>query len=163
MRTRITAILSLLTVAFVSPTTGVAAAADSTATVTGFAAGDNDPPGGAIAYPGSAPRHGTANGTGTYDNPVTLASDPRWLSAGTRVYIPYLKKYFVMEDLCGACQSDWSGGKRRVDVWIGYYTGSSAAACESAITRSSATIVVGPASGLTVDTTPILGSSGCYL
>jgi len=77
---------------------------------------DNDPPGGAIAYPRM---HSTAGGTGTYANPVTMSSDSRELRPGTRIYVPYLHKYFVMEDDCAQCDSDWAHGWWHVDLWIG--------------------------------------------
>ena len=66
---------------------------------------DNDPPGGAIAYPDI---HQTAGGTGTYADPITFASDIREIPAGTRIYIPVYQKYFIMEDECVAAEQDWS-------------------------------------------------------
>lgn len=55
--------------------------------VTFYAAADNDPAGSTdIAYANS--RHAAAGGTGTFTDPLTLASDPGELRPGTVVYYP---------------------------------------------------------------------------
>ena len=124
---------------------------------------DNDPPGGAIAYPDI---HSTAGGTGTYSNPITFATDADELAPGTIVYVPYLKKYFIMEDECAACEDDWSNGLRHIDLWVGGKGGdvNSVYDCEDSLTRDSASVVVNPLSNKTVDTTPLFKSSTntCY-
>src|SRR5581483_6416833 len=71
---------------------------------------DNSPPGAAIAYPQI---HSKAGGKGTYSDPVTFATDSAELKPGTKVYVSYLKKYFIMEDDCAQCDSDWSKSKKR--------------------------------------------------
>src|SRR5205807_9618774 len=89
---------------------------------TAFGWNDNDPPGNAIAYPHSAQAsatHEVAGGSGTYDDPTTLASDQGEWSIGTRFYIPYLQRYFVMEDYCAQCSSDWQNGDYHIDLWVG--------------------------------------------
>jgi hypothetical protein len=63
--------------------------------------------------------HNTAGGTGTYANPITLATDAAELPVGTRVYVPYLQKYFIMEDDCTQCDADWNKGVYHIDLWIG--------------------------------------------
>ena len=130
--------------------------------VTLYGALDNDPPGSAdIAYPQI---HSQAGGTGTYSNPVTFATSSSELAPGTRVYYAYLKKYFIMEDSCAACVSDWNNGKKRhIDMWAGNSTNSGILACEDKLTRSGS-VIVNPASNLTVDTTPIFNTSThkCY-
>jgi 3D (Asp-Asp-Asp) domain-containing protein len=124
---------------------------------------DNDPPGGAIAYPQI---HSTAGGTGTYSNPITFATDSSEFAPGTIVYVPYLKKYFIMEDECAACEDDWSNGKYHIDLWLNGKGGDvdSVYACEDSLTRDSASVVVNPLSNKTVDTTPLFKSSTntCY-
>jgi hypothetical protein len=61
-----------------------------TVEVTFYGGPDNDPPGSTeIAYPNS--RHPAAGGTGTYDDPITAASDPRALPPGTLLYDPRLR------------------------------------------------------------------------
>ncbi|MFC0438942.1 hypothetical protein [Kutzneria buriramensis] len=130
--------------------------------VTLYGALDNDPPGSAaIAYPQI---HSQAGGTGTYSNPVTFATNKSELAPGTRVYYSYLKKYFIMEDDCAQCDSDWNSGKKRhIDLWAGNSTNSGILACEDKLTRSGS-VIVNPASNLTVDTTPIFNTSThkCY-
>ncbi len=110
--------------------------------VTGYSWYDNTPPGsGAIAFPkddGYLTKHNTAAGTGTYDNPITVAvgwhSDGRLGSAeflidrpGRRFYSPWLDKYFMVEDLCGdqdppesgPCWRDYpSNATVWVDFWV---------------------------------------------
>ena len=125
---------------------------------------DNSPPGNAIAYPQI---HSGAGGTGTYSDPVTFATDQAELSPGTKVYVSYLKKYFIMEDDCAQCDSDWNGSRmRHIDLWAGG-NGSSGQAlldCEDSLTRQ-ADVIVSPSSTETVDTTPLFNSSTkqCYV
>jgi len=67
---------------------------------------DNNPPGTDIAYPKSSyatSNHNTAGGTGTFDDPVTFAADPNIFTPGTKIYVPYIKKYIIMEDKCAGC------------------------------------------------------------
>lgn len=75
--------------------------------ITGYSYWDNTPPGSAaIAHPVV---HRRAGGTGTYDDPITLAVGHRIDGAkrsidypvGTRFYIKGLRKYAIVEDLCG--------------------------------------------------------------
>ncbi|HEX3640414.1 MAG TPA: serine/threonine-protein kinase, partial [Ktedonobacteraceae bacterium] len=66
---------------------------------------DNSPPGGSIAYPQI---HQTAGGNGTYSDPITFAGSKNALSPGTIIYVSFLKKYFIMEDDCGDCDSTWN-------------------------------------------------------
>jgi hypothetical protein len=74
---------------------------------------DNTPPGSAdIAFAksyGYPTVHEKAGGIGTYEDPITIAvghvlqdgtSTPDF-APGTRFYIPNLRKYFIVEDLCG--------------------------------------------------------------
>lgn len=59
--------------------------------------------------------HHTVGGVGTYEDPITLATDPKIYKPGTRFYLPHVKRYFIVEDTCGAC-----GGKYdRIDMWLG--------------------------------------------
>lgn len=91
--------------------------------------------------------HKTAGGTGSYADPVTLAvghsitngRDVLDVPAGTRFYIPDLRKYAIVEDTCGDGDSPQDGPCHRldtpgnkapkgasiwVDVWAGGQTGS---------------------------------------
>jgi hypothetical protein len=130
--------------------------------VTFYGAGDNDPPGSsAIAHPGA--RHREAGGTGTYANPVTLATDPRELAVGTVVYYPPLEKYFVMEDDCASCIDEWESSERpHIDLWTGDFSGDDFLACQNALTPDGkVTVELNPPPGRAVDTRPLYGSSGC--
>lgn len=83
--------------------------------ITFYGAPDNDPPGSTdIAYPNS--RHPSAAGTGTYRDPITLATDPRELPSGSIVYIPMLGKYFVMGTTARSAST--SGRPRGTPIWI---------------------------------------------
>lgn len=123
--------------------------------LTGYTYWDNDPPGSAaIAYPRI---HKRAGGTGTYADPITAAigrGSP--FTAGTRFYIPYLRRYVIIEDLCGACRGTG------LDIWIDGSAGSFRATnlCTYAITGTHA-IIKDPAPDYAVVPGPIFGPSGC--
>lgn len=80
---------------------------------------DNTPPSDEIAYPSSenpGSVHERAGGTGTFDDPITVAAvtdrnGGNW-SPGTRMYVPSLKKYLILEDECASCGTD------QLDVWM---------------------------------------------
>jgi hypothetical protein len=138
---------------------------------------DNTPPGGDIAYPQI---HNTAGGTGTFSNPITFATSSAELSPGTKVYVPRVKKYFIMEDSCQECEADWSShgpnggpGLRHIDLWIGGQGGSAfdAIDCEDALTHYNPDstpvlepVIANPSSSEVVDPTPIFNTStgACY-
>jgi hypothetical protein len=48
-----------------------------------------------IAYPVI---HKSAGGTGTYYDPITAASGKAELAVGTKIYVPFLHRYFILED-----------------------------------------------------------------
>src|SRR5215510_1704861 len=61
---------------------------------------DNSPPGLAIAHPVI---HSGAGGKGTFADPISFAVAPQVqnvMKPGTKIYIPSLQKYFIMEDDC---------------------------------------------------------------
>lgn len=72
--------------------------------VTSYGWNDNDPPSAEIAYPKSdgypTKDNSATEGQGTYKDPITFATDKRDIDIGTMVYDPFLRKYFIMEDLC---------------------------------------------------------------
>jgi len=129
---------------------------------TGYTWYDNTPAGSAaIARPVI---HQVAAGTGTYADPITLAvgigSDKQWdYPAGTRFYIPNLRRYFIAEDQCGATANDPchslrlapSGATTWLDLWMDGETTSDAAitACTNKITDLHR-VVVNPSSGYAV-------------
>ncbi len=138
---------------------------------------DNTPPGGDIAYPQI---HSTAGGKGTYADPITFATSTSELKAGTKVWVPRVKKYFIMEDGCDECSDDWNGhgpnggpGLRHIDLWLGGKGGSAfdAIDCEDALTHYNPDntpvmepVVVDPPSTEPYDSTPIFNTStgACY-
>ncbi|HWL84833.1 MAG TPA: hypothetical protein VNO21_03480 [Polyangiaceae bacterium] len=124
--------------------------------VTLYGALDNDPPGSAdIAFPQI---HSQAGGTGTFADPVTFATSKSELAPGTKVYYPFLKKYFIMEDDCAQCDSDWSSSKKwHIDLWAGNSTNSAILDCEDALTQQG-NVIVNPPNNEPVDTTPIFNT-----
>ena len=138
---------------------------------------DNTPPGGDISYPQI---HQTAGGTGTYADPITFATDSSEQPPGTIVYVPRVGKYFIMEDGCDECTSDWTGhgpnggpNLRHLDLWLGGKGGNAfnAIECEDALTNynsdgtpSMEPVIVNPPSNETVSSQPIFNTStgACY-
>ena len=130
--------------------------------VTFYGWADNSPPGGAIAYPrsgGYPTLHETAGGTGTYADPITFATDKAEFPVGTRLYVPFIEKYVIMEDDCVECDSDWTSSQKwHVDLWMnsnGTESTSALTSCEDRWTRDSAPVEVAPPDGRTVTTTPL--------
>ena len=88
--------------------------------MTGYTCWDNSPPGSAqISRP---VLHERAGGKGTYRDPITVAvgytSDGPDFAYGTRFYLPDLNKYFIVEDICGACHRTRSGTDYTLDIWL---------------------------------------------
>ncbi|MGE3287067.1 MAG: hypothetical protein AB7J32_13330 [Pseudonocardia sp.] len=153
------------------PATGPTAPATSATSatvrveVTFYAGADNDPPGSSeIAHPNG--RHQTAGGTGTWADPLTLATDPDELPVGTVVYVPRLQKYFVMEDDCEDCIAQWKRSRHgHVDLWISAATDPGVLDCEAALTRDDPeTIQINPPADRTVDPRPLhdAASGACW-
>jgi hypothetical protein len=141
---------------------------------------DNTPPGSAqIAFPHSEysqTLHNLAGGIGTYADPVTLAvghsitngvSTPDF-PPGTRFYFPDLRKYTIVEDVCGDGSTPQNGPCHNVstapsgtsiwlDIWIGGSSSDSATAldnCASIVTDSTGelhTVVKNPSSNYAVN------------
>jgi len=139
-------------------------------TLYGYA--DNSPPGRAIAHPCV---HHVAGGQGTYGNPMTFATDVREIGWCQRIYVPYMKRYFIHEDECSECDHDWTTLHRyRFDMWAGGSASSvsnpmksALLACEAALTRDdyprdpgNPRILVNPQRGLPVTTAPIFSAAG---
>jgi hypothetical protein len=92
------------------------------ATVTFYGWPDNSPPGNQIAHPVI---HHHAAGIGSFCDPTTFATEPTpkenaLIPYGTRIYVPYMQKYFIREDDCTTsgpqglgCSGVW------FDLWIG--------------------------------------------
>lgn len=130
--------LFLVMLFFFLPFSSLKAETRFDAFVTAYTWWDNTPPGSStIAYPNIM--NGRAGGKGTYRNPITVAvghvKDRRGRSTpdfkpGVRFYIPHLKAYFIVEDLCGDGPKPQNGpchvgfkqygasAKAWLDVWI---------------------------------------------
>jgi hypothetical protein len=127
-----------------------------TARVTFYGWPDNDPPGKAIAHPVI---HNLAGGNGTYCNPTTFATEranDAQIPYGTKLYVPYLKQYFVREDDCAPSGPPVGHGnngcyKLWFDLWIGGNAASVTKAvvnCENSMTRGGkVTVIVNPDAG----------------
>jgi hypothetical protein len=136
------------------PATRPASTVNDWVTLYGYV--DNSPPGRSIAHPCI---HQQAGGTGTFRDPISFAqvgANGPWCQ---KIYIPYLKKYFIHEDQCGGT----CGGQpnNHVDVWAGGDANSlhnpeksALLHCENKWTRTSS-VILNPSSNMTVDTTPI--------
>ncbi|WP_200947962.1 hypothetical protein [Arthrobacter sp. Soil763] len=130
---------------------------------------DNTPAGSAtISHP---ILHKTAGGTGTYQDPITIAvghstatgKDVLDVPAGTRIYLPDVRRYFIVEDSCGDGDEPQGGPCHQgtnvngtnstiwIDMWIGGQSMSSdgADACASKVTNVR-TAVFNPASDYAV-------------
>lgn len=102
-----------------------------TAYITGYSYWDNTPPGSAAIARPVIHRH--AGGKGTYKDPITIAVGYRLVGgearldfpAGTRFYLPHLKRYAIVEDICGdgpnpettGCARG-SGGYPWLDIYV---------------------------------------------
>jgi hypothetical protein len=115
-------------------------------------------------------------GKGTYDDPITFATaakdsgSPAEFPPGTRIYVPLVHKYFIMEDQCYECGQEWfSKGSYHVDLWMGPSYGSANSplmSCEDKLTQGdpyhgTGTILVNPSKNHPVDTSPLFHNDSC--
>jgi len=135
---------------------------------TSYGWNDNDPPSAQISYPrngGYPTLHNAATeGVGTINDPVTFATNKDEVAIGTIVYVPHLRKYFVMEDDCAQCDSDWKNGKYHIDLWMGPQRSSNSKSlddCENYVTRDNVPFIVKPAGNLPVEKTPLYNGTHC--
>lgn len=149
---------------------------------------DNSPPGTDIAHPVI---HGGAGGVGTFDDPITFAVAPQVqnkVPPGTKIYIPSLEKYFIMEDDCtssgpgGApvqgegCDGELENGVNEFDLWIdgdphknatdnpGSGSGNNdnnMTNCEDTLTASKVKVIMRATAGQPVNTKPLLNNGKC--
>lgn len=142
--------------------------------LTGYTYWDNTPPGSAeIARPVLRQR---AGGTGTFANPITIAVGHSIVNGrqtldypeGTRFYLPRLRKYAIVEDVCGDGPNPQGGpchtghnGHPWLDIWIGG-KGVSAAESDSCARRITAvqSAIINPPRGLPVHEGEI-ATKGC--
>jgi Raf kinase inhibitor-like YbhB/YbcL family protein len=121
---------------------------------------DNSPPGNGISYPSV---HSKAGGTGTYDDPVTFATNSGECAPGTRVYVPAFMQYAIMEDGCSECNTAWSANKQyRFDFWINSNASSDSMKvldCELHWTQNQTVVEIDPPNGRPVDPTPLFDTN----
>lgn len=139
---------------------------------TGYGWPDNTPPGGAIS---NGVLHTTAGGVGTFADPITLAvghsiingKDILDYAAGTKFYVPNLRKYFIAEDTCGDGNTPQNGpchtgfqGHVWIDLWVGGQglNKSSTLSCEDNITDLHL-VIIKPASNYAVVSGPVFNGS----
>lgn len=122
--------------------------------VTFYGYPDNDPPGANIAY-SCGSRGYKAGGTGTYADPLTMASAAGEYTQCEIVYLPYLEKYLRYEDYCQECTDDYNNGKKHIDIWTGSSTvngGQAQLNCEDSLTPDNTQSVIRqPSHTLTVN------------
>jgi hypothetical protein len=144
---------------------------------------DNTPPGSAtIAYPTI---HSVAGGTGTYADPITMAvghsiinnKDILDYPAGSKFYIPNVRRYFIVEDSCGdgptpqngPCHTGYPTGTQAwIDVWIDGSSGTATQAydCAGYVTDANGqvhTMIQNPANNYVVVPGPIFQNGKCTL
>jgi hypothetical protein len=131
--------------------------------LTGYSWQDNTPPGSAIV---SHPvLHREAGGTGTFADPITVAvsghdATMAW-PAGTRFYLPSVKRYVIVED-SGASKAP-SGTDGHLDMWIDGQGGTKSDTddCMDHLTSEHAPAVINPPAGLPVLAGPIYAHNTC--
>jgi len=100
------------------------------------------------------PRGETAGGTGTYEDPLTMASAGDWFCHLEVVYLPFLQKYLRYEDYCQECIEDVPKGIH-IDIWTGSNTtsgGTLLLQCEDILTPTPLqSMIRNPPPNLTVD------------
>ena len=120
--------------------------------VTGYGWHDNDCAGGGgdcTAYP---PYHAVSDGT--YAKPTTIAISGSWLQAGEVLYLPYLRRYVIVEDKCVGCHTG------QIDIWVdGRDAPDLGLACMNRLTGQHYA-VTNPPPGLLVSPGPIVAASG---
>lgn len=133
--------------------------------LTGYSWQDNTPPGSStVSHP---VLHQRAGGTGTYQDPITVASpgpkDHMVFPPGTRFYLPTVQRYVIVED-SGASAAP-AGTDGHLDVWVDGEGGSKSAsdACMNKITSRTAPAIENPPPGLPVLPGPITQNGTCHI
>ncbi len=148
---------------------------------TSYSYWDNTPAGSAlISHP---ILHSVAGGIGTYADPITIAVGHSIINnvdildfpAGTRFYIPNVRRYFIVEDTCGdgatpqngACHTGYPAGTTTwLDMWIDGASGTTASvdACAAFLTDTNGVAhlaIQNPASNYVVVTGPVFQNGSC--
>ncbi len=154
----------------------VGEAASFQAYVTGYSYWDNTPAGTVdISHP---VRHRFAGGLGTYSNPITLAVGHQILNgedvldfpAGTKFYLPRLRKYAIVEDTCGDGPQPQNGpchigyqGLPWLDIYVDGVSSDKDVVdeCMAKITAIQ-TVIIDPGPNLSVVVGPVT-EGGCFV
>ena len=120
---------------------------------------DNTPPGPSLEYPII---HQTAGGAGTFQDPISFAAEPKQFKPGTKIYVPRLRKYFIMEDWCESAHRKYTKkkGLPLIDLWIGGTEKSNRAElleAENDLSQTPDVIYVNPPDNLEVDNDKLFG------
>jgi hypothetical protein len=133
--------------------------------LTGYSFQDNTPPGSAIV---SHPiLHRKAGGTGTYDDPITVASPgterDMAFPAGTKFYLPSVLRYVIVED-SGASPAP-AGTQGHLDMWVDGQGDSrrTSDSCMDRLTTKHALALLNPLPGLPVMAGPITANGTCHI
>jgi hypothetical protein len=102
-----------------------------TAFITGYSSATNEPPNSTIIWLDG--KGGNAGGTGTYDDPITVAVAKDRFKRGTVFYLPHVKRYFKAEDLCPPCKRGHKG-LPWLDVYVGDAGGPDVLKCKGKLT-----------------------------
>lgn len=151
----------------------------TTAYITGYTYYDNTPPGSPeISHP---ILHSLAGGTGTYSDPITVAvghsiiggNDILDYPAGTRFYMPFVRRYFMVEDTCGDGPTPQNGpchdlstadpgSTTWLDIWIDGRSGTvtQTETCMNNLTGIH-TVIKDPRSTYTVVSGPVFQNGAC--
>ena len=132
--------------------------------VTGYGYPDNSPPGAGTYINGVS---GTAGGTGTYADPITVAvgyvGNTADFPLGTMFYFPFLEKYGAVKDTCAACHLQTNGQSLHLDLWTGGGAGISSSgvlSCEDAITGNYS-VIEAPVASLPVNPGSVYNNGTC--
>jgi hypothetical protein len=143
------------------------------ATITGYGFPDNAPPSAQISHP---VLHSIAGGIGTYDDPITFATEPQnnaQFPYGMKIYVPFLQRYFIREDDCTNSGPSFGSGNAtctgiHFDLWVGgdglkqgNPLANAVIKCEDQITNNNVQVTVNPPSGLPVTMGPVFLNGGC--
>jgi 3D (Asp-Asp-Asp) domain-containing protein len=139
-----------------APPTSQPASPNASGQITFYGAADNDPPGSReIAYPNVM--HGQAGGAGTFDDPITFAAGDGHFAPGTKIYVPDVRRYFILEDSCASC----SGA--HIDLWTGAANDRGIVRCENSLTRQgSRPYQLNPPAGLAVSPGDLYQNGHCF-
>jgi len=139
-----------------APPTSQPASPNASGQITFYGAADNDPPGSReIAYPGVM--HGQAGGTGTFEDPITFAAQDGRFAPGTRIYVPDVRRYFILEDSCAGCSGS------HIDLWTGVANDRGIVRCEDSLTRNgSRPYQLNPPAGLAVSPGDLYQNGHCF-